>query len=245
VEISVKPNDTKMGRVGSSNGTSLLPGSNTTLNASARTGYKFTYWEKDGVHFADTTSVLVEDIRSGAAYVAVFMPVKRTISYAENDTSGGSITGSTQAYNGSDHTFVVKANKGYEIESVTVNGTAIDVTDKQSVSYTIVSVNDAQSVSVTYRKIGLSSTQNFILIVSAAMVAAFGILLIIVMVKRPNATKLQRLINAKRATTQPVAESEGTSYVEYDANGGEFDAGGGEFDADETVDYEEDDDYEE
>ena len=109
-----------------------VEGSDVTFTATPNTGWGFLRWEKNGVNISNNAS-FVYTIPTGAdqTYTAYFAPERNvTLSGNYASTSEWSLVnntrpGSTNFYEGDNVTFTVTPNDGYNVETLTFNGTDI------------------------------------------------------------------------------------------------------------------------
>ena len=94
--------------------------------------------------------------------------------------------GTEKVYYGEDSTvnnIVIKANEGYEIETIVVDGVEIEITDKnEMILDNFKNVHEAHSVEVTFTEIEIpvpiTGKSNYIWIVALAIVSVMGVMVI-------------------------------------------------------------------
>ncbi|MEG1791565.1 MAG: hypothetical protein RR033_02450 [Clostridia bacterium] len=206
IKISVRANNSGMGGVTSSNGSDISVGGLTTLGAYPSDGYEFIAWEKDGIRITTERVTTVENITASASFVAIFQPKKCDIIYSSNVALGGTCEGATKVYSGQTQQIIVKANKGYVIESIFVNGFEQKIDNDKVATITVSNIIDSQNIQINYKKKGLTSTEMTILILTIVLASLFIGSLLFVGLRKPNPAKLERLINARRAALQATGQ---------------------------------------
>ena len=208
ISINISSNNSSMGNISSSNGTLLAASNPTTiLTATPKDGYIFVRWEKNGENYGTTKTIEVTDATNGASYVAVFQVKTVKLYYTPSTAVGGTWEGTTTAAVGSNQVVKIVANKGYIIDSIKVNGEKVDFSGSDQTSITLSGITSDQSVVINFKKTGLSDNELIIVLVTIGLVVFFAAALTFVLVKKPNQTKLQRLISARRSAMEIVGDS--------------------------------------
>ncbi|MEG2456986.1 MAG: hypothetical protein RSB08_04120, partial [Clostridia bacterium] len=114
--------------------------------------------------------------------------------------------GATKVYSGQTQQIIVKANKGYVIESIFVNGFEQKIDNDKVATITVSNIIDSQNIQINYKKKGLTSTEMTILILTIVLASLFIGSLLFVGLRKPNPAKLERLINARRAALQATGQ---------------------------------------
>ena len=127
-------------------------GSDITFQIQADSGYYISDVKVDGVSVGTPSEYTFEKVITNHTIEAVFEPyTSSTTSYAITATAGagGSISpsGSVRVNRGSDKTFSMKADEGYEIADVLVDGKSVGAVS----SYTFKNVQEKHTISVTFR----------------------------------------------------------------------------------------------
>ncbi len=141
---TIDPNGTYRVRAGNSKTYTITPND----------GYVVKSVKVDGVEKGELNSYTFSNVRSAHTIVVTFAEKELAISASAG--TGGSISpsGTVKVEYGSDKTFTITPNEGYEIQSVTVDGA-----DKGKVtSYTFNDVKEAHTISATFVKKTFSIT---------------------------------------------------------------------------------------
>lgn len=139
---------------------SVSSGSSKTFNFTPNSGYEIDTLLVDGktVYIAGN-SYTFENVTSNHTISVTFKKVGESTNYTISASagSGGKITpsGKVSVAAGGSQTFTISADKGYEIDHVTVNGKEVTINEG---SYTFSNVNADQSISVTFKEIGTEPT---------------------------------------------------------------------------------------
>jgi len=128
-----------------SGGGSKTYGSSVTVSATANTGYTFTNWTESGT-VVSTSSSYTFTCTGAKTLVANF--TLKTYTITSSAGTGGSISpsGSTTVSYGGSQTYTITPSTGYNISSVTVDGTSQGAIS----SYTFSSVTAAHTISATF-----------------------------------------------------------------------------------------------
>jgi hypothetical protein len=128
---------------GSTNSSSFLSGTVVTLTAAADANSNFAGWSGDYTGIGDSCTVTMN---ANKAVTAVFNI--KTYTIITSVISGGTISpnGSLLINYGSDRTFTITPNTGYNIADVLVDGTSVGAVT----SYTFTYVTGNHSISVTF-----------------------------------------------------------------------------------------------
>lgn len=116
--ISAQSSNTNQGTV--SGGVTGTSGVSTTLIATAKTGYQFSYWLKGGTNSRITTNPLIVSVESSdVTYTAYFTAINYSVSasamlYNTNTAGGGIVSGAGSYTFGSSVTLSATAYPGYE-----------------------------------------------------------------------------------------------------------------------------------
>jgi len=127
------------------------------LTAAPATGYSFTGWTGACTNATGTCTVAMTAAKSvTATFVIQTFPITVT------QTSNGTIsTGSVTVNYGAGQAYTFSPATGYQVASVTVNGTALNSTDlatATSSGYTFSNVTSAQTITATYSPISYTVT---------------------------------------------------------------------------------------
>lgn len=139
---------------------SVSSGSSKTFNFTPNNGYEIDTLLVDGktVYIAGN-SYTFENVTSNHTISVTFKKVGESTNYTISASagSGGKITpsGKVSVAAGGSQTFTISADKGYEIDHVTVNGKEVTINEG---SYTFSNVNADQLISVTFKEIGTEPT---------------------------------------------------------------------------------------
>ncbi len=146
-----------------SNGGTITPAGNTTVNCGGRQTYSIDPAEGymiadvlvDGQSVGSQSSYTFSDVYGNHTISATFEPVPagQVVVVVNADAEGGSVTpnGTQTITEGDDFTFTVTPDACYEIGTVTVNGTAVTLDANNS--YTIENVTEEQNVNVTFNQV--------------------------------------------------------------------------------------------
>lgn len=218
ISINISSNNTAMGSVTSSNGNLLdATAPKTTLTASPKAGYIFVRWDKNGTNYSTNRIIEVTDAINGASYVAVFQVKSVKMYYTPSTAVGGTWEGTTSAAVGSNQVVKIVANKGYSIDSIKVNGEKIEFSGKDETTITLSNITADQSIFINFKKTGLSDNEMLVILVTVGLVVFFAAALTIVLVKKPNQAKLERLISARRSAKEIVEDTDSNSQTEDEA----------------------------
>lgn len=139
---------------------SVSSGSSKTFTFTPNNGYEIDTLSVDGktVYIAGN-SYTFENVTSNHTISVTFKKSGESANYTISASagSGGKITpsGNVSVAAGGSQTFTISADKGYEIDHVTVNGKEVAVNED---SYTFSNVNADQSISVTFKEVGTEPT---------------------------------------------------------------------------------------
>ncbi len=135
---------------------SVSSGSSKTFKFTPNNGYEIDTLLVDGkIVQIIGDSYTFSNVTSNHTISVTFKKTGESTSYTISASagSGGKITpsGKVLVEAGKSQTFTISANKGYEIDHVTVNGKEVTINDG---TYTFSNVNADQSISVTFKEIG-------------------------------------------------------------------------------------------
>lgn len=139
---------------GSSN---INAGSSVSIASSGFTAphHIFTGWntksDGTGTKYAPGSSLIMPE--TNVVLYAQWTP--KTYTVMETHMGGGTITpsGASTIPYGSDLNYTIEANDGYQIESITVNGSPIEITDSKKMTYLLPSVEEDIDVEVIFSKL--------------------------------------------------------------------------------------------
>ena len=154
-----------------------LSGETYISTAKYKEGYRLVTEQQSQSH------VYVEDVTE-VVYEYEHLSYDITVSNTTDDK--GTVSGTEKVYYGEDSTvnnIVIKANEGYEIETIVVDGVEIEITDKnEMILDNFKNVHEAHSVEVTFTEIEIpvpiTGKSNYIWIVALAIVSVMGVMVI-------------------------------------------------------------------
>ncbi len=123
-------------------------GNSKTFTITPNEGYVVKSVKVDGADKGELTTYTFSNVRSAHTIEVVFAEKELTISASAGNGGTISPSGSVKVEYGSDKTFAITPNEGYEIQSVTVDG----VNKGKINSYTFNDIKEAHSISASFVK---------------------------------------------------------------------------------------------
>jgi hypothetical protein len=142
------------GSISPSGAVSVSHGANRSFTITANTGYQVSSVTVDGTSVGAVTSYTFSNVTANHTISATFSI--RTYTITASAGTGGSISpsGSVSVSHGSNQSFTITANTGYQVSSVTVDGTSVGAVN----SYTFSNVTAGHTISATFSAITYTIT---------------------------------------------------------------------------------------
>jgi len=138
-------NNAAFGTISPSGTVSVSQGGSHTFTINANTGYRIDSVKVNSAKVTLTNGQYTITNIQASQTVVGYLSAVPTFTVTASQPANGSITpsGTTTVSQGSDHTFLVKANAGYRIDSVKVNSTKVTLTNGQ---FTIANILENKSI---------------------------------------------------------------------------------------------------
>ena len=150
----------------------VVPGTNVTYVATAKSGYKFKGWNMEGIEIS-TSNTLILPINSNTEITAVFQNIPNYSVTVVSSGNGTVSSSSSSVQEGGSVTLTATPNSGYVFKNWTLNGNVVSTQNPYTATVTANSVYVANFVEKTYT-ISVSSGEGGTAVASKSSVQSGG-----------------------------------------------------------------------